>query len=203
MSSEDPRSPVRGRIRRAARVVLPAGVAAIATSVAFAAFTDEAANGGNQASAANVTITEDVAATSPLFDLADWQPGEDDTVARCIAVTNDGSIALPLTLRLDGAPDGSLGDFVDMKVERGTRDRATDSTDCSTFAPAAEDAVVYDGELDEFPTTAAAALSDRGGKLAAGAERAYRATWRLQDTEDAEGKSVSGVDFLWETTSAG
>src|SRR3954471_18601369 len=99
MSPQSLRPPARGRIRRAARIALPSCAAAIATSVAFAAFTDEAANSGNQASAASVTITEDVAASSPLFDLRDWQPGEQDTVARCIAITNDGSIALPLTLR--------------------------------------------------------------------------------------------------------
>lgn len=186
-------------LRRAARVLLPACAAAVVTSIAFAAFTDEAANSGNQATAASVTITEDVPATSPLFDLQDWQPGAEATVVRCIAVTNDGSIALPLTLRFDGAPAGELGDFVDMTIERGSRAAATDSADCSTFAP---DGVVFDGELDEFPTAAAGALADGGGALPAGSERAYRVTWELQDTEDAEGKSIAGVDFLWESSSA-
>lgn len=200
MSPQSLRPPARGRIRRAARIVLPSCVAAIATSVAFAAFTDEAANSGNQASAASVTITEDVAASSPLFDLRDWQPGEQATVARCIGVTNDGSIALPLTLRLDGAPTGELGDFVDMTVERGTRAAATDSADCSSFEAAG---VVFEGELDAFPTAAGAGLPDQAGPLAAGAERSYRVTWRLQDTEEAEGRSIANVDFLWESTSAG
>jgi hypothetical protein len=200
MSPQSVRPRARGRVRRAARVVLPSCAAAIATSIAFAAFTDEAANSGNQASAASVTITEDVAATSPLFALHDWQPGEQDTVARCIAVKNDGSIALPLTMRFDGAPAGELGDYVDMTIERGTRAEATDSADCSTFEAGG---VVFEGELDEFPPATGDGVSDRAGALAPAAERAYRVTWHLQDTEDAEGKSISGVDFLWETTSAG
>jgi hypothetical protein len=45
-------------------------------------------------------------------------------------------------------------------------------------------------------------VSDGGGTLAVGAERAYRVTWQLQDSEDAEGLAVEDVDFLWETTTA-
>jgi hypothetical protein len=89
-----------------------------------------------------------------------------------------------------------------MKIERGTRARATDSADCSTFQSDASNAVVYDGELDEFPAAGGQGVSDKGGQLAVGGERAYRVTWHLQDSEDAEGKSISGVNFLWETTSA-
>ena len=191
------------RLGQVARYALPSLAAALVTGLGFAAFTDDAQNSGNQATAANVTITGDAATSAPLFDLDDWQPGEDDTVSRCIAITNDGSIALPLTLRLNGAPGGRLGDFIDMKVERGTRDSATDTADCSTFTAAESDAVVYDGELDAFPVASGDAVSDKGGKLAPGAERAYRVTWHLQDDEGAEGQTVSGVDFVWESTSAG
>jgi hypothetical protein len=168
------------------------------TAIGFAAFTDDAHNDGNRATAASVTISEDVAATSRLFDLSNWQPGAGDE-QRCIAITNDGSIALPLSLRLDGAPGGQLADFVDMKIERGTRPAATDTADCGGFTA---EGVVYDGELDEFPTAPGAAVADGGGKVAVDAERAYRVTWSLQDDEAAEGLSVEDVDFLWETTTA-
>jgi len=194
-------SPARfPRARRAARVAAPT-LAACSAVFAFAAFTDEATNEGNRATAADVTITEDVAASSPLFDLDGWRPGEDGgTVSRCIGVTNGGSIPLPIRLRLAGAPSGDLGDFVDMTVEYGGRDVAVDDADCATFSPAG---LVYSGELDEFPTAAGSALSDGGGALAAGSERAYRITWKLQDVEAAEGESVSAVTFRWETTTAG
>ena len=190
------------RWRRAARVTVPTVTAAAVAAIGVAAFTDDATNEGNRASAANVAITEDVSASTPLFDVDDWQPGENDTLARCVAITNAGSIALPLTLRLDGAPSGTLGDFIDVTVERGTRDAAVDTADCSTFEPDDASPVVFRGELDELPTAAGAGQADKGAALAVGAERAYRVTWHLQDTEDAEGTSVSGVDFLWETTSA-
>jgi hypothetical protein len=194
-------SPVRlRRTRRAARIAAPT-VAAFSAVFAFAAFTDEASNAGNSATAADVTITEDVAATAPLFSLDDWQPGEDgDTVSRCIGITNGGSIPVPLKLRLASTPSGDLGDFVDMTVERGTRPTATDDAGCGSFVAAGE---VYRGELDEFPVASASAIADGAGKLAIGAERAYRITWKLQDTEEAEGRSIGGVTFRWETTSAG
>ena len=186
-------------VKRIVKTLIPATAAAAVTAIGFAAFTDDASNAGNSASAASVTITSDVPASSPLFDLKDWQPGEDDTVARCIAVRNGGSIALPLSLRLDGAPSGELGSYVDMKIERGSRPAATDSSDCDGFEASG---VVFDDELAAFPTARASAVSDGGSPVAAGAERAYRITWHLQDDEDAEGTSISGVNFLWETTSA-
>lgn len=193
----------RRRGRRVLKTVAPTVAAAAVTAIGMAAFTDEATNAGNRATAASVTITEDVPATSRLFDIADWQPGESgDSVSRCVAVTNGGSIGLPLRLRLGGAPAGTLGDFIDMKIERGSRPTSTNSADCDGFAPAPSSPTVYDGELAAFPATAGAALDDRGGVLAPGAERAYRITWHLQDDEAAEGRSVDGVDFVWQTTTA-
>jgi hypothetical protein len=191
--------PLPALARRAGKTLLPAAAAALVTAAGFAAFTDDASNPGNRASAASVTITQDVPATAPLFDLSNWQPGEDDTVARCITVRNGGSIALPLRLRLDGAPTGSLGTYVDMAIERGTRPAGDGTSSCSGFAAAGE---VWSGELASFPTAAGAGVADGGGALAPGADRAYRITWHLQDTQDAEGRSVADVDFLWETTSA-
>ena len=190
------------RARRAARVILPSVAAAAVTALGFAAFTDDAANNGNRASAANVVLTEDVPATTPLFDLDNWQPHEEDTVSRCISVTNDGSIPLPVGLRLKGTPSGDLADYVDMKIEVGSRAKSVDTSDCATFKADPAVATVFEAELDEFPTAAGAAISDKAGKLAVDAERTYRVTWHLQDDEAAEGKSVAGVNFLWETTSA-
>jgi hypothetical protein len=186
-------------VRKLGKLAAPTAVA-LAAGFAFAAFTDDAANGGNRATAASVTITEDVDARTPLFDLADWQPAEDGaTVERCIGITNAGSIALPLTLRLDGAPTGELAEYVDVEVEHGTRAAATDDASCGGFTRNGD---VYAGELADLPTTAEQRLAAGAATLEPGDERAFRITWTLQDTEEAEGKSVSGVDFLWETTSA-
>ena len=192
------------RLRRLVRTAVPTAAAAVTATLAVAAFTDEAENSGNRASAADVTISTDVAATAPLFDLADWQPGEDgDTVTRCIGVTNGGSVAVPVSMRLAAAPTGDLADYVDMTIMRGIRDASVDGAGCGTFSPAESGAQVFRGELDEFPTTADGAVADGGAPLAVDAERAYQVTWKLQDTEDAEGKSLGGVTFRWETTSAG
>lgn len=196
-------APKPRRLRRLAKATVPTAAAAIAATLAVAAFTDDAQNNGNQATAADVTITEDVAATSPLFNLANWQPAEDgDTVTRCIGLTNGGSIPIPVKLRLAGAPTGALGDFIDMTIVRGTRTTSVNDASCGSFTADASGSEVYKGELDEFPTTAQGALADGGANLAVGAERAYQVTWKLQDSEDAEGKSISGVNFRWETTTA-
>jgi hypothetical protein len=186
-------------VRRLGKLAAPTAVA-LAAGLAFAAFTDDAANGGNRATAASVTITEDVDARTPLFDLADWQPAEDGaTVERCIGITNAGSIALPLTMRLDGPPAGDLAEYVDVTIEHGARPTATDDATCGGFTSAGD---IYRGELADVPATADQRLAAGGTDLAPGEERAFRVTWTIQDTEEAEGKSVSGVDFLWETTSA-
>ena len=190
------------RLRRVARVALPSIAAAAVTAAGYAAFVDQAGNDGNQATAASVAITQDVGATTPLFDLTDWQPQEADTVARCISVRNEGSIALPLSLRFKGAPSGELGRYVDMTIVRGTRDAASSTSDCSSFRTDGADATVYDGLLGDFPTAAGGAIADKGGRLGVGASRAYRITWHLHDDDAAQGKSISGVNFLWETTSA-
>ena len=175
-------------LRRTGRFALPL-VVAVGAGLAWAAFTDDATNAGNRATAADVTISAGRAATSPVFDIADWRPGGGPE-RRCVTVTNDGSIAVPLTMRLDGAPAGELAGFVDMTVERGAS--------CDAFTA---DGEVFAGELAAFPTAAAGALGDGGGALAPGASRAYRVTWELQDDEGAEGLGVSGVDFLWTSSS--
>ena len=176
-------------LRRTGRFALPL-VVAVGAGLASAAFTDDATITGNRATAADVSISAGRAATSPVFDIAAWRPGPGEAVARCVEVTNEGSVAVPLTMRLDGAPDGGLAEFIDMTIERGAR--------CEGFAT---DGEVFAGELASFVTAAGSAVADGGAALAPGASRAYRMTWELQDEEAAEGLSVSGVDFLWTSSS--
>jgi hypothetical protein len=124
-------------------------------------------------------------------------------VTRCIGLTNGGSIPVPVQLRLAGAPTGQLADYVDMTVERGTRDATATGPGCGSFAPAASGAEVFRGELDDFPTKTATAIADGGAPLAVGREACLPHHLELQDTEDAEGTSLGGVDFRWESSSAG
>ena len=204
-------APARRRLRGLLRVAAPT-VAAFSSVLAFAAFTDDAQNNGNEATASSVTITEDVPATSPLFSLKDWRPyapfqGEYNQT-RCIGITNRGSVSVPLKLRLAQVPTGTLGDYVDVMVWRGQRDPSIDDTSCATFkadpdipTTAVDEKTVFHGELDELPTSVGSALRDGGDPLAPGAERAYFIKWTLQDDEEAEGRSISNVDFRWESTS--
>lgn len=191
--------PGGARMRRIGKVAAPTA-AVIGASLAFAAFTDDARNDGNRASAASVTITEDVPASSALFSVTNFRPS-DPTEERCIGVTNGGSVAVPIKMRLAGAATGTgLGDHITMTVERGTRSATDDTASCGSFVAAA-DGQFFNDKLANFPTTAAAAISDGGTTLPVGSERAYRIRWSLDDTEAAEGKTVTAVDFLWTSSS--
>ncbi len=190
----------RGAVRRIGKVAAPT-VAVIGVGLAFAAFTDDARNDGNQASAASVTITEDVSASSALFNLTNFRPS-DPTEQRCIGVTNGGSVPVPIKLRLAAAAGGTgLGSHIQMTIERGTRTTSNNTSSCTGFAADATSPTFFNDKLANFPTTAGGAIADGGTALAVGAERAYRIRWTLDDTEAAEGKTVTGVDFLWTSSS--
>jgi hypothetical protein len=190
----------RGAVRRIGKVAAPT-VAVIGVGLAFAAFTDDARNDGNQASAASVTITEDVSASSSLFNLTNFRPS-DPTEQRCIGVTNGGSVAVPVTMHLDGALAGTgLGSHISMTIERGTRTTTDNTSSCATFAPDATSPTFFNDKLSAFPTARNSAIPDQGAPLPVGQERAYRIRWTLDDTETAEGKTVSDVDFVWTSSS--
>jgi hypothetical protein len=191
-------------VRRAARLVGPTFVA-LGAVFALAAFTDDARVDDNGATAASVTISADRAASAPLFAVRDWRP-EAAAQARCVTLTNDGSVAVPVAFGLARAATGPLADFVDVTVERGSGTAATRDGGCEGFTAAgtvdlAPGAAGTGAELDELPH-GAGLVADGGAPLAAGAARAYRVTWTLQDTEAAEGLSVDGVDLRWRSTTA-
>ena len=192
--------PRGNRMRRIAKVAAPT-VAVIGVGLAFAAFTDEARNDGNQASAASVTITEDVSASSALFNITNFKPS-DPTESRCIGVTNGGSIPVPIKLYIDGALGGTgLGSHISMTVERGTRSTADNTSGCGSFVADATTPTFFNDKLANFPTSLGTAITDGGTTLAVGSERAYRIRWTLDDTESAEGKTVTDADFVWVSSS--
>ena len=192
--------PRGNRMRRLAKVAAPT-VAVLGVGLAFAAFTDDARNDGNQATAASVTITEDVSASSALFNVTNFKPS-DPTVERCIGVTNGGSIPVPIKMHLDGAPAGTgLGSHIQMTIERGTRSAADNTSSCGSFVADATSPTFFNDKVANFPTTSGTAISDNGASVAVGAERAYRIRWTLDDTETAEGKTVTDVDFVWTSSS--
>jgi len=168
--------------------------------LAFAAFTAEEANSGNAATAADLTVTDDVGSAT-LFDpandpdLANWLPG--DAEVRCIGITNGGTVPAAVTL-YGNTPGGTgLGAYVDMTIERGTIAAGhSDRKDCSTFAAATS---FSSGTVSAFTTTAPG-LSDGGADLAAGAKRGYRITWTLQDAAAAEGRTLSAYTVSWRLT---
>lgn len=190
------------RARRLAK--LTASVAVLAgAGLAFAAFTAEQSNTGNAATAANLTVSDDVASAT-LFnpaadaDLANWQPG--DPEVRCIGIINGGSVPAAVTLRGNTPGGTGLGGYITMKLERGTFSGAhTSRTDCSNFVADASTPVFYNANVSAYPT-AGGGTTDGGGNLAASAKRAYRVTWELQDDQAAINKSISAYSLTWRLT---
>lgn len=169
-------------------------------SLAFAAFTAERTNSGNAATAADLTLTDDVGSAT-LFnptsdaDLANWKPG--DTETRCIGITNGGTVPGDVTLR-GSTPGGTgLGAYVNMTIERGTIAAGhTDRNDCSTFTSGTQFST---GTVSAF-TTASPGVADGGAALAANAKRGYRITWTMQDNDAAKAKTISAYTFTWRLT---
>jgi len=193
-------TPKRRTLARRAGKLAGSVVVLAGASLAFAAFTAERTNENNAATAADLTLTDDVGSAT-LFnpstdtDLAAWKPG--DTETRCIGITNGGTVPGDITLRGNTPGGTGLGAYIDMTIERGTIAAGhTDRTDCSTFAGGTQFST---GTVGAF-TTASPGLADGGAALAAGTKRGYRVTWTLQDDQAAKGKTISAYTFTWRIT---
>jgi hypothetical protein len=169
---------------RAARVVAMAAAAAL-TSCAFAY---AAGLVGEPApvrqSAADPISLRDNDNDQPLFSLTNMAPGQ--TASACIALTNESSV--PVDITLNSTVTGSLADFLDLQVERGSGDPAAPGS-CAAFA---KDADVWSGLLRDFPSPDQTGITDAA--LAAGATRVYRYTASMRDDNAAQGLA-SDVSF--------
>ncbi|HEX8074738.1 MAG TPA: TasA family protein [Thermoleophilaceae bacterium] len=170
----------------------------------WSAFFSTTSSSSNKLTAGTVTIGDNDLGGA-LLSLTNAKPGDSST--RCILVTYSGS--LNAYVRMYAAVTGSLGDYVDLTVTRGTDSSPSFSSCAGTFTPDPTDyigagaGVVYSGLLSSFPTSATAANEPTAASPAtwnssAGAH-SYRftATLRADAPAAAQGASANAT-FTWE-----
>ncbi len=107
----------------------------------YAAFSSSTANAGNSFEAGTVHITDNDL-DSHLYQVSNAKPGT--TEEKCIKVTYGGS--LDADVKMYSSAVGSVGQYVNLKVTRGSGDITYPSCTGATF----EGAPVFDGTLKGF-----------------------------------------------------
>jgi hypothetical protein len=198
--------------RRAIRAVAPvAGLLAAGLLVwqgSYAAFSATTANGANNWAAGSVSLTDDdagvamfsTALTTPVGaqDTKALKPG--DTRTNCIKVTNNGTLAGPVKLYVQGYTQTSgLGDNLTVTVEQGTGTGATAFGSCTGFT-AVGVPLVNGLSLTAFNTASFNYGNGVGGaNLAVGASTYYRFTTTVNAAapNTVQGGSAQAT-FQWE-----
>ncbi|MEX0755250.1 MAG: TasA family protein [Actinomycetota bacterium] len=186
-----------GRFRRIAISALVVGIVAVVSGTGtWAAFSDTTGNPANAFAAGTVRIADNDSG-SAMMTLTDAYPN--DSVQGCILVTYSGS--LDADVRLYANVTGSLGQYLTLKVTRGT-DASPSFPGCGGFTPDPTDyngdgpGVIYEGDLDAFPAGWGGGVIDPQ-TWSTNDAHAYRFEVTLQDNPNAEALSA-GADFVWE-----
>ena len=175
-------------------------VAGVAT---WAAFSGTTANGANSFEVGTVSLTDNDGGAA-MVSFSNATPGT--TATGCIKVTYGGSLASDV--KLFSTVSGALGQYLSLKVTRGT-DSGSTFPGCGSFTADTRDyvgqgaGVIYNGNLSSFPTSYAAGLTDpdnsTGGTetWSASEAHAYKLEVTLQNVTAAEGQSAT-ASFTWE-----
>lgn len=180
-------------------VVLGLLVAAVGIAV-FSAYTSVTSNDGNQFSAGSIQLTDDDGG-SALFNVAGFTPG--DTFTRCLRVRYDSTGGVQSEVRLFGRTVGTLADFLDLRIRRGSAPVGGPAGSCGGFTPEAADhvglgpGVIVDDTLADFPDDEIGAVVDPSGAWGTGDEVVYEISLHVQNDNAAMGLSVT-QDFRFE-----
>lgn len=195
-----PDRPARLRRRVIATLAAAAAIGAV-VSLTWSALFSATANPDSSFSTGTVDLSDNDAGAS-MLSLVNARPGDSDT--GCIRVTYSGS--LDATVRLHAAVSGSLAQYLDVTVTRGT-DSSPSFDSCGSFAPDAANytgagpGVVYSGRLSAFPASYGAGIVDpvpgSPETWTASETHSYRVTVTLANDPAAQGLSAS-ADFRWE-----
>jgi hypothetical protein len=181
------------------------GLAAVAVAAAtWSSFSATTANPANSFSAGTVAISDnDAGATMSASSIA---PG--GSTSGCIQVTYTGS--LPATVHQHGSTTGSLAQYLNLTITRGTQS-APSFPSCTGFAAdstnyvGAGAGVVYSGTLSAFASTYtsfANGLLDAPGSVQTwntNSAHAYKFTISLPSSAPAAAQGLSSTaTFNWE-----
>lgn len=151
------------------------------TYASWAAATE---NTGNRFATGTVSLTDSNDGTS-VFTFTGIRPGPQ--TKQCVLVTNTGTASV--NVQLYGTVSGDLDDHMSIKVTRGAL-----GGDCTTTGTGT---VIYDGELNAFPTSAAPITTPP--TWAAGHRYPFVFELVLRDEPGAQGKTAS-VGMTWKAT---
>ncbi|MBF4608482.1 hypothetical protein [Curtobacterium sp. VKM Ac-1393] len=181
--------------RTAAWIAFPLAVVASGALIAtasYAAFSSSTDNAGNSWRTGAVALTDDDEGVA-MFDVDDLVPGSSGT--NCITVTAETTNASTVKVYTDEQADvDSLGQYLDMQVERGSLGTAGD---CSTFTPSS---TVHDGTLAGLIAADSFGTGLDAWKPATGtASTTYRFSYDLsQDAPNTVQASEAATTFVWE-----
>jgi hypothetical protein len=186
----------------AASVVLAAAGVTVLLSGTVSSFNQVSSNASNALSAGTISITDNDAGTA-LLSLTNAKPG--DTATGCVVVSYSG--VAPSSVVMYGTPGGTLGDFLDLKVTRGTISGTPVANSCTNFTADAVNyigqgnGVVFSGVLSTWPATSAAGVVDPVAGTpriwATGESHAYRVQVTLQSALAAQGRTATQT-FTWQ-----
>ena len=138
----------------------------------------------------SVILNNDSTGTA-LFTVPAAKPG--DTGTKCITVTYSGTLAANVKEYVS-ASSGTLGQYIDLTIERGT---GGSSASCTGFVAEATD--YAPGTLGAFQTARTNFSNGVGTWAPAGgtSSKTYRITYTIQNNNAAQGLSASAT-FMWE-----
>jgi predicted ribosomally synthesized peptide with SipW-like signal peptide len=182
-----------------ALVLGAAGVAAGAGT--FSAFSSTTSNPSNEFAAGTVTLGDNASGGS-VISLSNALPGGTPSTG-CIRVLYTGSLAS--TLKLYATVSGSLAQYLNLTVTRGT-ESAPSFPSCSTFSADSTDyrglgpGVLYSGTLNNFPATYATGIDDAAGQTWSNNDaHSYKFQISLPSSAPAAAQGLSAsATFDWE-----
>ena len=191
-------------MRKLLVTAIAVGTIGVVAGVAWAAFSGTTANSANSFAVGTVSLTDNDG-NAALMSLTNAIPGATST--GCLKVTFGGS--LTSTVKLFGTTSGALGDYLTLKVTRGTDSGGSTFPGCGSFTADTRNyigqgaGVIYNGNLSSFPASYAAGLTDpdngTGGTetWTTSEAHAYKLEVTLQNNIAAQGQSAS-ASFTWE-----
>ena len=186
------------RVRKVLVTMLVVGVAgSVAGTGTFSAFSSTTSNDNNSFATGSVTIGDNDAGAA-MYQVSNKKPN--DTVQTCIKLTYTGSLAADVHLYTTSSL-GSLGQYLDLTVEKGSFAGSPAFPSCTGFS---SQATIYSGTLANFASTKTSFAT--GVAAYPGAQTqwnqndalVYRFTLTVQDNNAAGGLTTGSHSFIWE-----
>ena len=193
---------MNNRTRKALLSILVIGIVGTVAGVGtYSAFSSTTSNDGNVFAAGTVYLSDNDSGGA-MYNVSNKKPA--DQAQSCLQVTYGSSLAADVKLYTTSSI-GSVGQYIDLTVEKGTASGAT-FPGCGTYT---SQSTIYSGTLSNFASTKnsyANGVSAYPGSQTSwgnGDLLVYRFTLTLQDNNSANGGGSGALSsgshsFTWE-----